>query len=362
VPIDVFARHYLVSIHIGSIISFSFLIYILVRPLVSHKYNYTKELEVARNIVLHHGKSATDYFKIQSDKNIFIPGNADCFLAYRMNSNFAIVLENPVAQNIAQTELCIKEFDTFCNENSLKSVFFRVPEESLEIYSKLGKKSMFIGQEAYIGLSQFDLTQPQFANLKAIHKSFTDLGYVVSLLEPPIDDEIIKDLKKISKDWFRFHPHSELTFMHGQFTETQLKNQSILAVKNSKNQYVAFLNLIPGYSEEIPSYDLLQYSANIPDDISDFILTELLLHLKNKNFKSFNLGFVPGSESDAIESYTKRSIQYAYEKIRLLSHFKGLRDSKEKYNPDWKNAYLIFQNSYDLLQIPDALKRIFKPV
>jgi len=38
-----------------------------------------------------------------------------------------------------------------------------------------------------------------------------------------------------------------------------------------------------------------------------------------------------------------------------------MREYKEKFNPAWNDKYLIYENDYDLLQIPAVLSRVIKP-
>jgi phosphatidylglycerol lysyltransferase len=54
-------------------------------------------------------------------------------------------------------------------------------------------------------------------------------------------------------------------------------------------------------------------------------------------------------------------MEFAYEKIKSFSHYKGLRNFKEKFFPAWYNKYLIYSNDYDLLQIPAVLTKVIKP-
>jgi len=54
-------------------------------------------------------------------------------------------------------------------------------------------------------------------------------------------------------------------------------------------------------------------------------------------------------------------MRFAYEKIRSFSHYKGLRAAKEKFSPEWHNKYLIYDQDYDLLQVPNVLTKVIKP-
>jgi phosphatidylglycerol lysyltransferase len=60
-------------------------------------------------------------------------------------------------------------------------------------------------------------------------------------------------------------------------------------------------------------------------------------------------------------TFKEKSVKFAYEKIRSFSQYKGLREFKDKYDPVWYNKYLVYDNDYDLIQVPSVLSRVIKP-
>jgi phosphatidylglycerol lysyltransferase len=92
----------------------------------------------------------------------------------------------------------------------------------------------------------------------------------------------------------------------------------------------------------------------------DFILVELFKHFKSQGIQYVNLGFAPMSGLDDPHTFPERSMKFAYDKIKSFSHYKGMRDYKEKFHPVWYDKYLIYDNDYDLLQIPAALANVIK--
>ena len=93
----------------------------------------------------------------------------------------------------------------------------------------------------------------------------------------------------------------------------------------------------------------------------DYILVELFKYFKTKEIRYVNLGFAPLSGLDDPQNFTEKSMKFAYEKIRSFSHYKGQREYKEKFNPDWYDKFLIYSNDYDLLQVPGVLTKVIKP-
>jgi phosphatidylglycerol lysyltransferase len=361
VPASKFANKFLFSINASGFISISFLIYTLVRSYKSHSNISEEELILADNLLKTHGNSAVDYFKTYSDKLIFLSENKKAFIAYRVSGNFAIALENPVAENPEEMMKCITEFDTYCYTSGMKSIYYRVSESSLDIYQKLRKKKLFLGQEGIVDLTAFSLEGGSKKSLRNALKKVTDQGYKSTIHQPPVKDGILQKIKSVSDDWLKDTERSEIIFSQGMFNWQELKQQTIITVESPEERIVAFLNIIPDYAKDEGTYDLIRKTQDAPNGVMDFILIELFNYFKAQGVKFINLGFAPMSGMEDPQTFPERSMKFAYEKIKSFSHYKGLREYKEKFEPKWHNKYLIYQHDYDLLQVPRALSNVIKP-
>ncbi|MFZ1717533.1 MAG: phosphatidylglycerol lysyltransferase domain-containing protein, partial [Saprospiraceae bacterium] len=88
---------------------------------------------------------------------------------------------------------------------------------------------------------------------------------------------------------------------------------------------------------------------------------DLFDYLKTQQFTSINLGLAPLSGLEDPNTFPEKSMKYAYEKIKSFAHYKGLRDFKDKFSPEWKNEYLVYSHDFDLLQVPSVLAKVIKP-
>ncbi len=361
VPDSRFAKDFIISINVSGFVSLSFLFYTIIRPYFYKESTSAEEYEKAKLLVEKYGNSGLDYFKTYFDKLIFAPGDLNAFIAYRTAGNFAFVLENPVAETRADMGKCIMNFDEFCYDNGLRSIFYRVPEESLPLYRDLSKKSLFLGQEGIVDLNSFTLEGGKNKALRNAINKVIDEGYKSSVHIPPIKDGLLQKLKAVSDEWLDSTNRDEIVFSQGMFRWDQLKNQTIITVENAEEKVIAFLNIIPDLAPGEGTYDLIRRTADSPHGVMDFILVELFKYMKSQNYSKVNLGFAPMSGIDDPHTFPERTMKFAYEKIRSFSHFKGSRNFKEKFFPAWYNKYLIYSQDYDLLQIPSALAKVIKP-
>lgn len=361
VPTSKFASKFLLSINISGFVSIAFLIYTFVRTYVPHENITDEERELANCLIKVHGNSALDHFKTSADKIIYVSESKKAFVAYRISGNFAVVLENPVAENAAEMKACIAEFDRHCYESGMKSIYYRVPEESLDVYRRLRHKYLFLGQEGVVDLTTFKLEGGAKKPMRNAINKVIDRGFRATIHEAPVKDGILQKIKSVSDEWLADMERKEIIFSQGMFCWEELKQQTIITVENSEEKIVAFLNIIPDYAKDEATYDLIRKTKDAPNGVMDFILVELFKYLKEKQVNYVNLGFAPMSGLDDPHTFPEKSMKFAYEKIRSFAHYKGLREYKEKFDPVWHNKYLIYQHDYDLLQVPAALSKVIKP-
>jgi len=360
-PLSKFGKEFILSINISGFLSIAFLIYSFVRTYVPQKNVDDEEISRANELLKAFGNSSLDYFKTSDEKMIFISDSKNAFISYRISGNYAVVLENPVAENPQEMKDCITEFDLYCFQSGMKSIYYRVPEESLEIYHQLRKKNLFLGQEGIVDLSTFKLEGGARKPMRNAINKVIDRGYKTTIHEAPVKDGVLQKIKSVSDEWLHDMGRTEIIFSQGMFNWEELKQQTIITVENPEEKIIAFLNILPDFAKNEATYDLIRKTKDAPNGVMDFILVELFNYLKAQNVQYVNLGFAPMSGLDDPHTFSEKSMKFAYERIKSFSHYKGLREYKEKFNPEWHNKYLIYQHDYDLLQVPGVLAKVIKP-
>lgn len=357
---DKFARNFIYSINISGLISLAFLLYTIIRPYVISDTAEREELARAEDLRSKYGRSASDYFKTYFDKLIFLGPGEQSFIAYRVSGNFAVVLENPVASDAEEMKKCVRAFDVYCYQNGLKSLFYRVPELDLELYRSIGKRALFLGQEAVVNIQTFSLAGGAKKSMRNALKKVSDRGCRAIVYRAPHKDGFVQRLKAVSDEWLQDTGRKEIIFSQGMFVWEEIKQQDIIIVEDAEEKIVAFLNIIPDFVAGEGTYDLIRKTADAPNGVMDFILIELFNHLKEQGYSAVNLGFAPMAGIEEARTFSEKSMKFAYEKIRTFAHYKGLREYKEKFEPVWSNQYLIYDQDYDLLQVPAVLNKVIK--
>ncbi len=356
-PRTKFGLHFEQSIYFASGAVILFIIFSLLKPYFSKSYNTETDFTDAENLVKKFGHSALDYFKTYPDKFIFFNESRTAFISFKITRHFVLVLEDPVAEHESEKVEMVKKFEERCKDNGFITAYYRVPEESLGFYKSLGKKFIPIGEEAVLDLTTFTIDGGKMKTTRSAINRLTSEGYVFKVYEGQQKEGLLQKLKQVSDNWLRDLDQKEVAFTQGIFDKNILKNQTILTIEDQEEKVYAFLNLVEDYAPGEATYDLIRKETDAPNGVLDMLLAKTFLHLKEQGFTAVNMGLAPLSGIDGV-NITQKTIKYAYDNLKAFAQFKGLRKYKDKFFPQWKKKYLIYNHNYHLLQVPNALKRI----
>ncbi|MEO8615519.1 MAG: phosphatidylglycerol lysyltransferase domain-containing protein, partial [Luteolibacter sp.] len=133
--------------------------------------------------------------------------------------------------------------------------------------------------------------------------------------------------------------------------------RGLVAVVTKKGVPCAFANLWCGGNREELSVDLMRHSVEAPSCVMDFLFTELFLWGKAEGYQWFGLGMAPlsGMVAHPLAPLWQKLGALIYLRGSAFYNFQGLREFKEKFNPEWEPRYLAVTGSW---QLPAALTDI----
>ena len=360
-PATRFAREFTYGMNILGAGSMLFFAYVWLRPYIFREEPAEESRQRAQALLQQYGRSPLDYFKTYYDKLYFFTDDGQACVSFKTTQQFAIALENPIAADAKQLEKAVGAFDAYCHRNGLRSIYYRIPEENKELYEKLGKKLLPIGEDATVNLDAFSLQGKDKKDMRNAVNKLERLGFQFKAYPPPQKDGFLQQLRAVSDEWLRDMGRTELVFSQGLFDEKELKQQTILTVESPEAKIVGFVNQIPNYQPGETNFDLMRKTADAPNGTMDFLFVKMLEHFKNQGFHRCNLGMVPMSGIEKAENAQEAAIKLAYERIGQFAHYRSLRAFKEKFEPEWTMMYLAYPSALDLAFLPGALGQVIEP-
>lgn len=360
-PVTHFGRDFLRITRFLGVFSWLMLVYSIIRPKIDFKENVTGDEHLrAMEILNDYGSSAVDYFKTTNDKKLFFSEITRGFISYRNTKDFAIVLEGPVCDYDDKQDL-IYEFERFCKTSGLRTAYYRVNEEDLIFYDNLGKKKILIGQEAIMDLDAFKLEGKDRKSLRNGLNSLQKKGYSIEVVKAPHDISFLQELQDVSDEWLEKFEKKEMVFSQGGFDRETLALQDVIVVGDAEGVVQSFLNIIPDYTPEECTYDLIRRRLESPGGCMDGMIVKLVEYAKEKGCKFLNLGLVPLDGLEKPENTAEQIIKIASVRVSSFKHYQSLKSFKEKYATVWEKKFMIFSDDFDLVQIPLALGKVLKP-
>jgi phosphatidylglycerol lysyltransferase len=354
-----YAVWFLDSLYFISSAAFLYAGFALFRPALYRFRTHPHELELARTVLAQHGRCAQDFFKARPDKSFFFSGSRECFLAYRVGANFAVVLGDPVGPE-SELEPLVRAFAEYCADNDWGLGFHQTLPDFLEVYGRLGFKKLKVGDEAIVDLGQFKLEGKAAKEFRSKVNQLEKGGIRASYHEPPVPAGVMAQLREVSDEWLQIPGRRERQFTLGLFDEEYLRSTPVFTAEDSQGRVLAFVNLVTSYRRGEATIDLMRRRTEAPNGIMDYVFVKLFLLEKERGFERFNLGMAPmsGFQEQEEASPEERAIHGFFQQLNFLFSFKGLLAYKAKFASLWEPRYVVYRSALDLPRLAWALSRV----
>lgn len=279
------------------------------------------------------------------DKSVYIynDGKEDTvFFQFATYNNKCIVMGNPSGKK-EDFENAYYQFIHEADQWCYQPVFYETNEDSVMTLHELGYDFIKMGEEALVDLDTFTTSGKKMKGTRAVLNKIAKEGYTFEVLEAPFSETDMQAFRQISDSWLG--DRKEKGFSLGFFSESYLQRGPMAVVKNTDGEIVSFANIMPTYTKEIGTIDLMRHhSDKAPSGSMDFLFVNLFEYMKNQGIRYFDLGMAPLSNvGNSRKSFIQERMAYLiYEFGSRFYSFQGLRDYKEKYASEWISRYTLY--------------------
>lgn len=354
-PITGFGRYFVNSIYMVAVITISYSLLNLVRPVLVRQPATAAERARAKTIVESFGCSSLARYTLFEDKSYyFSPGGT--MLAFVVKGRIALVLGDPIGPP-EDVITALESFKDYCAHNDWQASYYQVHPNFLQFYKSAGYSALCIGQEAVVNLSSFTLEGKSGKEFRTVINRFNRMGYQTAVYQPPLGKELLNELRSISDEWLTMQHGAEMRFASGWFDDDYVRNSVVMAVLAADGRIRAFANLVPEYQRNEMAIDLMRRRRESENGTMDYLFGGIFQWAKGQGLATFNLGLsaLSGIGEHSDDPIIERALRYIYENVDRFYNFKGLHAFKEKYNPEWQPRYLIYPNPASLPLVARAL-------
>lgn len=357
-PITGFGKYFADSIYGVGMVTFSYALLMLLRPVFMHPSADHGEQARARNIIEAYGRTALARYALFDDKSFyFSPGGSVIAYAARDRAGFA--LGDPIGPP-EDVPAALEGFKTFCARNDWTPAFYQTLPDYLPHYKDAGFEAVCIGQEAIVDLAAFTLEGKAAKDMRTSINRMGREGYRFELHPAPLPAEFLAELRTISDEWLTTMHGAEKRFSLGWFDEAYLQTCPVAAVHAPDGMVAAFANIVPEFRKNEASLDLMRRRETIPNGTMEFLFASIFQWAKAQGYATFNLGLsaLSGVGERPDDPVPERMLHFIYEHINQFYNFQGLHKFKEKFTPAWEPRYLIYPGAAALPGLLTALVKV----
>ena len=289
------------------------------------------------------------------DKQFVFSDRQDAFIMYGVESRAWVALGDPVGPQEEWEDLAWK-FLEICDQYDGQPVFYQVDGQALDLYTNLGMMFLKLGEEARVSLASFSLEGSAQKGLRHSHNKIARSNYTFRMIPAEEVPAILDSLKHVSDAWLREKNTREKGFSLGFFEPAYIAQYPV-AVVDGPEGIAAFANLLQGAGKEELSIDLMRYLPGCPEGMMDYLFIELMQWGSREGYQWFNLGMAPlsGLENRPLASFWARAGALVFRHGEHFYNFRGLRQYKDKFSPQWRPKYLACRGG---LALPRTLTNI----
>ncbi len=301
-------------------------------------------LSAVRILLKKYGYDSLSYFSLQDNRKYFFSSTGRSFLSYRIWKNVALVSADPIGP-IEETEKLLKEFIYFTKGANLKTCFIGLHANNRLILKKLHYKTVKVGEEAIMHLSQFN-KQYLKKKVRRAEKYVQKLGITCQIFSRAnIPQNYLSQIEEISCEWLQQKGNRERGFSMSLGRIPALYDSDcefILAIQDST--ILGYLSMVPIYGRNSWSLDAMRKRKNTPNGLMEFLILQALDYYKQKKSEIVSLNFATFMNSQKEYGKIKRTmLSCFFTPLAYMYKCSSLYSFNNKFLPQWQSRYIAVE-------------------
>jgi phosphatidylglycerol lysyltransferase len=275
------------------------------------------------------------------DKSFLFSDSGNACIMYGIEGPSWVSMGDPIGYEEEGPDL-VWRFREICDRHGGWTVFYEVGSEKLPFYLDLGLTLMKLGEEGRVSLEKFSLEGSSRKGLRYTYHKLEREGCTFEIIQKEQIVSHLPELKGISDAWLKEKNTREKGFSLGFFSPEYLKRFPAGIVRKD-GKIVAFANLWQGAQKEELSIDLMRYGLGEPPSVMEYLFIQLMIWGKKEGYQYFNLGMAPlsGLKDHELAPLWNRLASFIFRHGEHFYNLQGLRQYKEKFDPEWSPKYLV---------------------
>ena len=287
-------------------------------------------------------------FQLLDDKSWIFSADREAFIGYKVVGRVAVALGAPIGEPAAM-RAALDAFGERCRCNGWVPAFHQIDEAGLELLRSAGFKGVKIGEEAIVDVAGFDLDAPGWKSLRSALRRVEKAGLRVRVLAPPIDDDTLAELRRVSDAWLAGDGgRRERTFTLGRFDDDYLRSCPIVVVADHDREHRGLRQpgpVLPVGQRELRPHAAASGCAQRGDGRA---ARRAHRALPTGRAVRAHPGPGPAGPHRGPRAGQQRVAPQLHVHAERAFHFRGLWQFKAKWRPRWEPRYSAYRTDAEL--------------
>ncbi len=346
--LDDFLTPVLAAVGFGTILVAGWLVF---RPAVPRRHTDIADRARARDVVERYGGDSLAYFALRDDKQVYFW--ADSMVAYAVMGEVCLVSPDPIGP-VAERSATWAAFHQFAAERGWTVTVMGASEEWLPIYRAAGMRDLYVGDEAIVDCTRFNLEGGKAKGLRQAVNRIARYGYRVEFFDPAhLQPELRASLQKLMSESRRGDVERGFSMTLSRIFDPADRHLLLTVCFGPEGEPAAFCQWVPATGINGYSLDLMRRSkAEHPNGLLDFVVVETIRHLAGRGMRGLALNFATMRAVLAGEmgsGPTQRVERWLLNRMSDTMQIDSLWKYNAKFNPEWKPRYAVYESPQDIL-------------
>jgi lysyl-tRNA synthetase class 2 len=338
------------GVHLMEVATLLAIAYVIFRPLAapralpSHAARHR-----AAELVRAHGSDTLSYFKLRADKHyLFSPGQR-AFVGYRIENGVLLLSGDPVGAEDAIGPL-LDGVRAFAEARGLRLAALGASEGMCQLYEKLGLRTIYIGDEAIVGLDRFSL---EGRPIRKVRQSVTRLGKAGYKAELRDLDELgadtIAEVEHVLERGLEGAPERGFSMAMDSLSGAHRHETLVVLARDASGTIRGVLHFVPCYGRPALSLSFMRRDPETPNGLMEFMVARAAELLRERGVAEMSLNFAAFAKW--MHSPSGRFERALGKLVALGNPFfqiESLYRFNAKFFPRWEPRYLAYEGTFGL--------------
>ena len=350
-------------------------------------------------LIRDYGSNSLAFFGLAPDNRHFLTPDGAGLVNYRLVSNVAVVLGDPVCSSETYEQVT-QSFLDFCAHQKWHVAFYQAASEHVAAYRARNLHAFKMGEEAILHPQTFTLRGSVMANVRVSSRRAERDGVTLHWYQGVPSREVMQQLEHVSSTWLEHKAgeHAEETgFSTGRLDEIMKSAERADAIAHlsvpsySSHKVIprfvtgvattnagtacAFVTFTPIYGDVTTevivigeqtkvqgwgwSLDLMRRVPDAPPGVMELLLVGAMERFQYYGAHVVSLGLVALADiRQEMTPVERKLVSFATGGLHLMEHRETLFNFKQKFHPSWQSRYLVTNTTLALPKIALAVLRL----